>query len=1078
MGGVGIDLSKIRPDGAKVNNAAETSTGIVTILDQYSSTTINVAQNGRRGAMMVSLSVRHPDILGFIKIKRDLTKITGANISLMMDDSSFMMKVIDYKRNGKDSDYVTRFPIDLNINYQSKQAIQNAPYGQLVPFKNGYIKKYKISEIWDEFVQSNWQCADPGIIFKDVQDDFSPSNSYEEFRNITTNPCITGDTLVITSKGLRPIKDIQVGEYVLSRDCKSKLKAFKLVTASAMTRANAKVIRCKFAQGGHLDCTPDHKVWDVIKNDWVEPAIGTVILKPSTGLTGSYSYQMQAYRECYAYWLGKKGKSPRMRGAKATEYKAKRELFAKENAYWLIPLINDLNNKGIGRKVIAKQLGITNMQYVELVNYLGIGEKGNLAKSRSSRHYIRKQQSHCIASLYEHLTGCKINSESDGCYGNAMLIKYSDKYYYAKSQAEATVLVDLLKSDNLAQLEPEYTSTDGRPHCHADFLTKDGRMIEVKSNDTVHPYSIDPKCELIVASALAPGNNYYDLDNNQFHKIDWIYAMEDRPNEDVYDLTVQDNHNFYTKDLLIHNCSEIMMGGEDSCRLLAINLTKCVKDKFVISARIDKESVFILSFIGALIGDCIVDEEAKHVDRIINKVKNDDIEPDLKQLVLNLWIRIKEIGLKGRRIGLGLTGLGDVYAYLGRPYGDFDVNEQILNQKSAGEWLASVALAECYGAFPGWDPEVDSKNAFFDRLTKINPDFIPVFNSMIQVGRRNISISTCAPNGSTSIITQTTSGIEPVFMAEYKRRRKVSENKEYDIKDKDGCCFKEYIVRHKGLQDWMNIDPEDRNSKENPYAGNEAQDLDYVRRVKNQGQIQQYVSHSISSTVNLPNDVSPEVMSDIYILAWENKLKGITCYRDGSKMGVMVAADNSPKPSSDKKWVRPEVLDCKIIRMSMNGESWMAYISILDGKPVEVFTGKTSNGVKLDKSLVEGKIRKVNIEDDKHRYDLEFVDSDGFEFTVKGINRCFNSEFYNYSKMVSSMLQNGFTVEHVCRVIERLDLGDEINGWKSAVVRALRKYIKSGTIREGETCPNCGEKLQYVEGCVKCINCGWTKCGL
>lgn len=713
-GGVGIDLSKIRPNGAKVNNAAETSTGIVTILDQYSSTTINVAQNGRRGAMMVSLSVRHPDILEFIKIKRDLTKITGANISLMMDDSSFMMKVIDYKRNGKDSDYVTRFPIDLNIQYHSKQIIQDAPYGQLVPFKNGYIKKYKISEIWDEFVQSNWQCADPGIIFKDVQDEFSPSNSYEEFRNITTNPC-----------------------------------------------------------------------------------------------------------------------------------------------------------------------------------------------------------------------------------------------------------------------------------------------------------------------------------------------------------------------------SEIMMGGEDSCRLLAINLTKCIRDKFVISARIDKESVFILSFIGALIGDCIVDEEAKHVDRIINKVKNDDIEPDLKQLVLNLWNRIKEIGLKGRRIGLGLTGLGDVYAYLGRSYGDFDVNEQILNQKSAGEWLASVALAECYGAFPGWDSEIDSKNAFFDRLIKINPEFIPVFNSMIQVGRRNISISTCAPNGSTSIITQTTSGIEPVFMAEYKRRRKVSENEEYDIKDKDGCCFKEYIVRHKGLQDWMNIDPEDRNSKENPYAGNEAQDLDYVRRVKNQGQIQQYVSHSISSTVNLPNDVSPEVMSNIYILAWENKLKGITCYRDGSKMGVMVATDNSPKPSSDKKWVRPEVLDCKIIRMSMNGESWMAYISILDGKPVEVFTGKTSNGVKLDKSLTEGKIRKVNIEDDKHRYDLEFVDSDGFEFTVKGINRCFNSEFYNYSKMVSSMLQNGFQVDHVCHVIERLDLGDEINGWKSAVVRALRKYIKSGT-HTGEKCPNCGEVLIYYEGCVKCPNpeCSYTRCGL
>lgn len=713
MGGTGVDLSKIRPNGAKVNNAAETSTGIVTVLDQYSSTTINVAQNGRRGAQMISLSVRHPDIMDFIKIKRDLTKITGANISLMMDDPTFMKKVIDYKRNGKDSDYITRFPIDLNIQYQSKQTIQNAKYGELVPFKDGYIKKYKVSEIWDEFVQSNWLCADPGIMFKDMHDTYCSSNDYEEFKNVTSNPC-----------------------------------------------------------------------------------------------------------------------------------------------------------------------------------------------------------------------------------------------------------------------------------------------------------------------------------------------------------------------------SEIMMGGEDSCRLLAINLTKCIKDKFVISARIDRNSLFIVSFIAALIGDCIVDEEAKHIDRIISKIKSDDIEPDLKQLVLNLWTRIKEIGLRGRRIGLGLTGLGDVYAYLGRDYGDYDINKQILDAKSAGEWLASVALAECYGAFPGWDSEIDSKNAFFDRLTKINPDFIPVFNAMTQVGRRNISISTCAPNGSTSIITQTTSGIEPVFMAEYKRRRKVSENEEYDIKDKDGCCFKEYIVRHKGLQDWMNIDPEDRNSKENPYAGNEAQDLDYVRRVKNQGQIQQYVSHSISSTVNLPNDVSPEVMSDIYILAWENKLKGITCYRDGSKMGVMVAADNSPKPSSDKKWVRPEVLDCKIIRMSMNGESWMAYISILDGKPVEVFTGKTSNGVKLDKSLVEGKIRKVNIEDDKHRYDLEFVDSDGFEFTVKGINRCFNSEFYNYSKMVSSMLQNGFTVEHVCRVIERLDLGDEINGWKSAVVRALRKYIKSGTIREGETCPNCGEKLQYVEGCVKCINCGWTKCGL
>lgn len=713
-GGVGIDLSNIRPKDSKVNNAAETSTGIVTVLDQYSNTTINVAQNGRRGAQMISLSVRHPDIMDFIVIKRDLTKITGANISLMMDDSSFMKKVYDYKKKGKDSDYITRFPIDLNIQYQSKQAIQDAPYGVLVPFKDGYIKKYKVSEIWDEFVKSNWQCADPGIIFKDIQDEYSPSHCYQEFRNVTTNPC-----------------------------------------------------------------------------------------------------------------------------------------------------------------------------------------------------------------------------------------------------------------------------------------------------------------------------------------------------------------------------SEIMMGGEDSCRLLAINMAKMVENPFRKGARISTEGIFIYSFIASLIGDCIVDIELEHLNRITDKIENDNIEQDLKSMVLNLWTKIKETGKRGRRIGLGLTGLGDVYAYVGAKYGDEAVNELVLNSKSAAEWLASVALAECYGSFPGWNPEIDKENAFFKRLAKVNSQFGSVFEKILKYGRRNISISTCAPNGSTSIITQTTSGIEPVFMAEYKRRRKVSETEDYDIKDKDGCCFKEYIVRHKGLQDWMDIPEEDRNSLTNPYSGNEAQDLDYVRRVKNQGQIQQYISHSISSTVNLPNDVSPEIMSDIYILAWENGLKGITCYRDGSKMGVMVSADNSPKPSSDKKWVRPENLDCKIIRMSMNSEPWMAYISILDGKPVEVFTGKASNGVKLDKSITEGYITQVLLENGRHRYDLTFTDPDGFEFTVKAINRCFNPEFYNYSKMISSMLQNGFQVDHVCHVIERLDLGDEINGWKSAVVRALRKYIKSGT-HTGEKCPNCGEILIYYEGCVKCPNpeCSYTRCGL
>lgn len=671
---------------------------------------------------MLTISIKHPDVLDVIKVKRDKTRITGANLSIMTDDPKFMELVHEYKRNGVDSDYILRFPIEKEIS--PNEVNPEWDYEKLVDLGNGvYIKRTKISTLWDNFVRSNWECADPGLIFKDAQDTYSPSNVYPDYKNLSTNPC-----------------------------------------------------------------------------------------------------------------------------------------------------------------------------------------------------------------------------------------------------------------------------------------------------------------------------------------------------------------------------GEIMMGGEDSCRLIAAAVHHYVKNPFTPECEFDENGWGFACFLQAVIGDVLVDIEAERVQLIIDKVKADKTLSKLeKDIVVGLWNKIKKTGLEGRRIGAGFTGLGDAFAAMGKSYGNVEFLNEVMRTKFINEWIASVALSEVYEPFAGFNKYNEGKIKFFSRLYEedwgdMNAQKNKLFDLMQEYGRRNISISTCAPNGTTSIIAQCTSGIEPVFMFEYMRSVKQDENStDFDYQDEVGCKFKNYPVRHFGYQKYLNTEGK---FDFNPYAGSQAQDLDYKRRVENQALIQKYVSHSISSTVNLPSDVSEDTMSEIYLYAWEKGLKGITVYRDGSKGGILKAADESKKDQGEvKKFVRPDALPCKIIKVSgkneVTGENepWLAFLGIYEGRPVEIFTGKAAGAFKLPEGSSEYQIVKVKLDRYTNRYDFRYVDPDGYTCSIESLSRCFNPAYYNYSKLVSQLLKNGLEIDHVINILKGLKLDDGINAWKTAVIRALAKHVKNGTVTR-EKCPECGKDLIYIEGCCKCSDpaCGYSRC--
>ncbi|ANU63424.1 adenosylcobalamin-dependent ribonucleoside-diphosphate reductase [Muribaculum intestinale] len=550
-------------------------------------------------------------------------------------------------------------------------------------------------------------------------------------------------------------------------------------------------------------------------------------------------------------------------------------------------------------------------------------------------------------------------------------------------------------------------------------------------------------------------------------------------------------------------CGEIPLCPYDSCRLLAINLYSYVKNPFTPKAEFDFDLFRSHVAKAQRVMDDIIDLETEKIDKILAKINSDPENEEVKGTERHLWEKIRSKTLKGRRTGVGTTAEGDMLAALGLRYGTTeatDFSEKVHRTLALAAYRSSVELAKERGAFEVYDTSREACNPYIQRLAEADPE---LYNEMKKYGRRNIACLTIAPTGTTSLMTRTTSGIEPVFLPVYKRRRKVNPNDpevHVDYIDDVGDAFEEYIVYHPKFIEWMEtngIERRDNYTQEeldalvekSPYFRATANDVDWLEKVRMQGRVQKWVDHSISVTINLPADVTEELVGKLYVEAWRAGCKGCTVYRDGSRSGVLVSISKKTAAPEVSPMVtnaphvakRPVELDADVIRFQNNKEKWIAFVGLVDGRPYEIFTGLADDedGIFCPKSVTKGKIIKAVDDHGNKRYDFRFINKRGYKTTIEGLSDKFNPEYWNYAKLISGVLRYGMPIDQVLKLVGGLELDSQsINTWKMGVERALKKYLPNGTKASGQKCPNCGnETLIYQEGCLICTSCGTSKCG-
>ena len=549
-------------------------------------------------------------------------------------------------------------------------------------------------------------------------------------------------------------------------------------------------------------------------------------------------------------------------------------------------------------------------------------------------------------------------------------------------------------------------------------------------------------------------------------------------------------------------CGEIPLCPYDSCRLLAINLYSYVVNPFTPDAYFDYDLFKKHVGLAQRIMDDIIDLESEKIEMILAKIDSDPESMEVRQTERHLWEKIQRKTLQGRRTGVGITAEGDMIAALGLRYGTeeaTDCAELIQKTLALAAYRSSVMLAKERGAFEIFDAKREEKNPFINRLREADP---ALYEDMLKYGRRNIACLTIAPTGTTSLMTQTTSGIEPVFLPVYKRRRKVNPNDSearVDFVDETGDAFEEYIVFHHKFVTWMQANGYSASKKytqeeveelvaKSPYYKATSNDVDWLQKVRMQGRIQKWVDHSISVTINLPTDVSEELVDSLYVEAWRCGCKGCTVYRDGSRSGVLIATDKKKKKEDCNCMqppvivsTRPRELDADVVKFQNNREKWIAFVGLLNGRPYEIFTGLADDdeGIMLPKNVSKGTIIKSYDEDGNKHYDFQFKNKRGYKMTIEGLDGKFNPEYWNYAKLISGVLRYGMPIDQVIKLVQGMELNSEsINTWKNGVERALKKYLPNGMEAKGQKCPNCGlETLIYQEGCLICTNCGASKCG-
>lgn len=1032
-GGVGYDLSELRPRGAAVNNAAKSSTGAASFMDVNSDLTNETAQNGRRGALMLSININHPDVEEFITKKQDLTKVTGANISVKVTDE-FMTAV------EKDTDYILRFPVtDTSVDDLQKESPCKAPYNELCDTLDSkgnvmcYYKRIKARELWSTLMKCAWNTAEPGILFETAMHNYSPDGVYRLFRMISTNPCQPAWATVLTPNGVKTIGDIIIGDKIWS------------------------------SEG-----------WTTVVNKW------------STGVKDVHEYRTTAgsFYGTNTHRVVQKGLKVEARNAESIDVLSG---IVCNKDYTLSPqdildglVLGDGSVHKASNNLVYLCIGQNDTDYFnsEIKSLIGKHRKAlkdyayeiqtTIQACELPKTYDREVPDRFFNGDYVKVLGFLrgIYSANGSVVNQRVTLKTSS----AKLRDQIQIMLSSvgIRSYYTTNKPNKVTFSNGEYECKESYDVN----ISTDRELFYHTIGFLQTYKMEKLSKIMENIKQYDKTAN-------IVSDTIISTEEVFDITVDNkSHTYWTGGLNVSNCGEIPMGPFDSCRLIHINLLSFIDNPFTHKARINEEKLYEVAYLGMRLADDLVDLEIEAIDRIIDAVKNDE---DFTEF--NLWSRIKEATTQGRRAGLGFTGLADAIAMLGLKYdsekGLAAVN-QIMKIMFLGQLDSTIDMAIERGHFPAFDSSLEYLDSDLvggnDWYSWLMEEFPERARKMCLYGRRNISWSTVAPTGTVSILAGCSSGIEPVFMPFYQRRRKcMSPEDRVDFTDKMGINYSTFLVVHPKLKEWAEthynenvdnwgLDMWEKIYLESPYYESTASEIDWRQRVKLQGIVQKYITHSISSTINLPKETTQEEIADIYLEAWRAGNKGQTIYRDGCRDGVLSAISKEKPKTLEGRGApkRPKDLEADYYQVRVKGEQFIVLVGLFDGKPYEIFTFRPNKSVNIDSH--KGIITKVK--KGKYSFNSQHINISDLQLANENIEE---TAATLYSSM---LLRHGVDINYIVKTAKK---GNEnITSFSSAMCRILSKYIKDGEIEE--RCPNCGEKLYREGGCKICKSCGESAC--
>lgn len=1008
-GGTGTDLSHLRPDKTPTRNSSRTSTGTVCFAKRYSNSIREVGQDGRRGALMLTLNVHHPDIIKFTEAKQDLTQITGANMSIRITDE-FMNAVM------QDKEYEQRWPCE-----------GTPEISKMVPAR----------KVWKTIIKCAWKTAEPGLLFWDNIISESPADCYETlgFRTTSVNPCIPASSKLLTPNGIHTLGKIKIGERVWSRD--------KWVTVINKVSSGIQDVYKYSTTFGSICCTENHGLLcgdekiaakDAESVNIIRGPVVTDVNINNRDIMDGLMLGDGTYHKC-------SDTITLCVGENDSDY------FHSEISNLIHEPRFTVHNYGwdIETTITSKELCHTYKRKIPERFLYGDKDKvaGFLRGLYSANGSVCGCRVTLKASSFDVISGVQqmlstLGIASYYTTNKPKVVKFSNGDYECKQSYDLNITRDKHLFANIIGFIHRYKQEKLEA-----LLDKKGK----KTPTGGRPETIDKA----------------------------IVSVEYQSTEEVFDITVDgESHTFWCGGLEIANCSELAMCPNDSCRLLVLCLMGYVKDPFTTKAKFDWDAFYSDAQLGQRYLDNIIDIEIECIDKIINKViENDKESTSVKQVELDLWKSIKDKCEKGRRTGLGQTGLGDCLASLGIKYGSrkaINLTEKIYRYLKFGSYRASVDMAKELGPFPIWSWELEKDNPFLlrfkDESIRVGGETISgltLYKDMAKYGRRNIANLTTAPAGSVSLQTRTTSSAEPAYFLSSKRRKKGNPGDEgfaATETDASGDSWMVFDVLHPRLQEWMDVTGE-TDVKKSPWWGCCAEDLDPYDRLSMQAAVQKHLCHSISSTINLPSDTTQKTVAEIYEKAWELGLKGITVYRSGCRDGVIIDA------KSTKSEARPRSLPCNVHHTSCDGEPHFVLVGLKDGKPHEVFSGR--NGF-LPHEIKTGQIVRKR----KDYYIAKFDDTD---IELSPITASTTEYQDIITRLVSLPLRNGVDMNIIVRQLEKAGEKGGMNSFARGVARVLKKYIPDGTKEHGETCPECAaSQMVRQEGCIFCQSCGWSKC--